>query len=163
MSFEKRSLERAAKLPSEKLGAWFEDELKKLFKDLQGHMPCMWHRFTDSKAAGNYVRAQPGDFLLASPTGVYLLEAKASGRYKTLVSGLSNLMKKEQAVPLRLWNRAKQRGFVFFINVPSGAVEIWDGYYVAVHRSRGHKLGTEGRLKVVDGKDLRFALIDLLF
>lgn len=163
MSFNTKSLERAATLRPEKLGAWFEDELKPIFKNMQEHMGLYYHRFIDSKAAGNLVADQPADFMLKTKKGAFLIEVKASRRHKSLIGGLSSLMRKEQAVHLRMWDRADGDSLVIFINVPSGHVEIWEGYYVGLHRSKGQRLKEDYILRSCSAANLEKELLDILF
>ncbi len=63
---------------SQEIGKRFERDLETAFRGMQKEFGFKWHRFTDTHEAGNVVREQPADYLVATPSGLALVEAKAS-------------------------------------------------------------------------------------
>lgn len=124
-----------------KLGYDFEDELKNIFKELIATYPIFWHQFVDTKAARNYVAAQPADFLFTSAgQQVYLLEAKASTLKPSLAVCAKSHIRPSQIGMAKKWIRAGRPSlFVFYCEADS-RVEFWDGEYVTKCISDGVKL-----------------------
>lgn len=131
------ALNKAKTMPPHKLGAWWEDQLKDHFTFLQATERFYWHRFPDTKSCGNFVADQPADFLVCSAGSGMLLEAKASAKHDSLRSCLSNNVSGTQALHHRLWARAGGSSMFVFLGVSTDTVEIWDGAYVANHRTEG--------------------------
>jgi hypothetical protein len=91
-------------------GTPLQDKLAKALKTYSEYHPAYWHRFPDTKSAGgNYLQAQPGDYLLAAPVGVILIECKSTvvgARVLTLAH--HGTVGKNQIAKHRLWHRAGQ-------------------------------------------------------
>lgn len=127
----------------QKIGAWFEGEVEMALKEIQATQAAMWHRFTDSKAARNLVKAQPGDHMLLIWGMPILIEEKCSLKHDSLRHGFSAMWPKKQAAKHRLWHRADAPSLVIFCNynqrIPETYMptEIWDGRSLAMARSQG--------------------------
>ena len=131
-------MRKKARTPQE-LGVEFQDEVQKVFETLQKSTlrRLRFHRFYDSRSAGGYLPAQPGDFLLCNNGKTVVVEVKLSTVYRSLHSAgaLRSLMKAEQAAQMALWTRAGAEGLVIFKDHENGYVELWDGAYVAKTRA----------------------------
>ena len=127
------------------LGYELEDELKKVFKVVQSNHPFFWHQFVDTKAARNFVAAQPSDFMVASlHSEVYLLEAKASVLKKSLASCAKSAISPSQIGMHKKWHRAGNKSlFIFFCEIDD-TVELWDGKYVVDCISDGERMNVLG-------------------
>ncbi|RKX64030.1 MAG: hypothetical protein DRP42_07055 [Tenericutes bacterium] len=135
------AMRKACNLSPHLLGAWWEEALKSHFDYIKATRPFYWHRFPDSKAAGNLIAEQPADFIVASPpSGAMLVEAKASAAHDSLRSCLSKNVSTGQALHHRMWARAGQESMFIFIGVSKPVVEIWNGKYVADCRASGARL-----------------------
>ena len=130
----------------QKIGAWFEHQVEEVLKEIQATRPAMWHRFTDSKAAQNLVKAQPGDHMLIMRGVPFLIEEKCSLKHNSLRSGFSSLWSKKQASKHLLWRRAGAPSMVIFCNYASDVpedlmgVDIWDGGVLAKIRCSGRQI-----------------------
>lgn len=130
----------------QKIGSWFEHQVEDVLKEIQATHPAMWHRFTDSKAAQNLVKAQPGDHMLIFGGLPFLIEEKCSIKHNSLRSGLSSLWSKKQASKHLLWHRAEAPSLVIFCNYQTGlqedllGVDIWDGKDLAKIRCAGKQI-----------------------
>ena len=126
-------------------GKSFEKVFREILVELrkESKYRLYFHRFTDSHAAGAFVANQPDDFLVASEiAGVFLVELKASLKYKSLRSCLSSALSDEQAKELYLWDRAGKLSLVLFMNADC-LVEPWSGGYVAeTYREPGARLAS---------------------
>ena len=121
-------------------GKEFEQKFREAMVKVRKEYPVYFKRFTDSRAAGAYVENQPADFLVGSPLGAFLVELKASMKYKSLKSCLSSALSDDQAKELYLWDRAYCPSLVLFRNLEN-RVEVWDGAIVsAVYRTPGDRL-----------------------
>lgn len=118
------------KSPQE-VGKEFEDTVGQFFKDLSRRTRSHWHRLYDSHSAGSFLPAQPGDGLFLYKGAQHLIEVKSSEANDSLASGLSELVSKEQAALMRFWERAGAICHYIFLDQKTGAVEWWDGAYVA--------------------------------
>lgn len=127
----------------QKIGVWFEGEVETALKEIQATQAAMWHRFTDSKAARNLVKAQPGDHMLIIWGIPILIEEKCSIKYDSLRKGFSALWPKKQAAKHRLWHRAGGPSLIIFCDYDQAValdfhrVEIWKGEPLARARSTG--------------------------
>ena len=131
---------KASKLPPHKLGAWFEGQTQDRLKWFQENKHLMFHRFPDSKSAGNIIAAQPSDYLVGSPLAAWLVEVKASKVHKSLRSCAANAIRQEQVVKAHLWMRSGLRSVFIFISVTGGVIEVWDGRHVVAQRFEGKPL-----------------------
>lgn len=140
-----RGLDSAATMKSHKLGSWFEQKLQDRFKFLKQTTRFDYLRLYDTKSAGAYLPSQAGDFMIASPRGVVLVEAKASATHGSLRSCLSSNVSAGQATDHIMWNRAGQKSLFIFLSVPDGVLEVWDGGLIAKHRNEGKRLTKKER------------------
>ena len=163
MAIDKRALEKAKTMRSEKLGSWFEGHVQEELAYFQECKPLMFHRFPDSKAAGNLIAVQPSDYLVGTPLDAFLLECKASKTHESLKGCLASNVTKEQAVKHFLWHRCKHSSLFVFISVKTGMVEMWNGQYVAEHRRKGLRMTEEGIISLASCFYLRDHLYDTLF
>jgi len=123
-------------MTAQQLGYWFEDQVRDTLKEIQRTYPSMFHRFTDSKAARNTVAAQPGDHMWLVDGKAFLIEEKASKKYKSLRSCLTMVSDKQIAFH-RKWIRSGNPTLVLFYSDLDDTIEIWKGMMVAEHRVAG--------------------------
>jgi hypothetical protein len=92
-------------------GKWLEGKIQDALFKWQCERPSFYHRFYDTKSAGFYLPAQPGDFLWLLPERpAFLLEAKSTEKSATLKS----LLDPGQCGKHRLWKRAgHQTAFIY--------------------------------------------------
>ena len=129
-----------------------ETEIATYFKALQRAYPIFFHRFADSRAAGNLIGDQPSDFLVAAKgQGMTLLEAKFSEVHDTLRSCFSGAVTANQLASARLAHRAGQRYLILFYSSCAGQFELWPGDYCAGQRSLGQPLKLDRRI-IVSGE-----------
>lgn len=84
-------------------GTLLQDKLQEALKAYQENTPSFWYRFYDTKSAGRYLPAQPGDFLWLLPgVPAILIEAKSSETGQKLVSMISPAQRGKH----KLWHRA---------------------------------------------------------
>jgi hypothetical protein len=146
-----------------KLGKDFENDIQAALDKLARIKPISYVRLYDSKSArGKFLPEQPADFIIASPTGGHLLEAKASREYTSLRSCLSDHVSTGQAAGHRLWAMTGQPCWFVFYSVTTEEVEWWRGEIVGAARAKGVVLPKEGEDDgpIVISKD---SLEDLLY
>ena len=116
-------------------GKEFETKVQRAYEKLQATKELVCLRLYDTRSAGNYLPAQPGDFIIVYKGVPILLEVKSSEKFDTL-SGkrapLTSLFDAEQVAKMRLWRRAGAYPIVLFQSQVTGWMEVWDGDYVAV-------------------------------
>lgn len=128
------------------IGKRFEADIKAALDELQSRFPIYAHRLYDTHSArGNFLPSQPGDWIIASPTGGHLLEAKASEIYDSLRSCLSSHVEADQAAAHRLWSRTGQPSWFLFYSERTFNLELWEGLVVGECRARGKVLPREGQ------------------
>ena len=126
-----------------KIAHWadLEDEVERRLKKLLVHFELMYLRLYDTKSAGNYLPAQPSDFVIWVPERPSIfLEVKYSGVSDTLRSVFANAVSDQQMASARLADRAGQRYEVLFYSAPAAMFELWNGVYCAERRSMGRPL-----------------------
>jgi len=106
----------------------------------QKRKPLVWHRFFDTKSAGNFMPNQPGDFYAGYLGKGWLIECKFSGIHESLRQCFSSAMEAHQLASGRIWTRAEHRAIVIFYAKISGLVEVWDTKYLADMKSQGKRL-----------------------
>jgi hypothetical protein len=133
-----------------KITTWkiLETEIEDHLKAYQRLHPIFYHRFPDSRAAGNLIADQPSDFLVADKRGMILLEAKFSEVHDSLRSSFSGAVSPGQIASARLAHRAGQRYLFLFYSSSSGFFELWPGDYCSDRRSLGRPLEAVKRLAV---------------
>lgn len=107
--------------------------------------PLVYHRFLDTKAAGNMVSPQPADFIACFRGNSTLIEVKFSQAHESLKSCFSGSVRAGQLASARIWVRAGAKYVFLFYSKLGGIVEIWDGIYAAECRSKGVPLALEQR------------------
>jgi len=133
-------IRKATGLRSDLLGKWLEKHLSKTFRQLENDAEFRAVRLHDTAAAGNFLPATDGDYILmCSGTGI-LLEAKCSAKYDSLASCASSNISKGQILSQRLWSRAGGTGLFVFASVLSRTFQVWDGLHVAKQRVAGSRL-----------------------
>lgn len=112
-------------LSPQEIGKRWERDLEANFRTMQKFFGFKWHRFTDSHEAGNAVREQPADYLVTTPKGLALVEAKAS---TTLSRFRPSLLRPAQKGAIRHY--AQMLGvpyFVLFRDDTSQRVDLLNG------------------------------------
>lgn len=127
-----------------------EKDISNYLKALQRSYPIYFHRFADSRAAGNLISDQPSDFLVATKHGMTFLEAKFSEVHDTLRACFSGAVTANQLASARLVHRAGQRYLILFHSKCANRFELWPGDYCAGQRSLGQPLKLEKRILVTD-------------
>jgi len=90
-------------------GTSLQDKLQKALKEYCETSPAYWHRFPDTKSAGrgNYLKAQPGDYMLLVPGPCLLIECKSTMVGTGIISmAFHGGTGKNQIAKHRLWHRA---------------------------------------------------------
>lgn len=126
-----------------KIAHWtdLEDEVEKKLKKLLTHFELMYLRLYDTKSAGNYLPAQPSDFVIWVPEKPSIfLEVKYSGVAESLRSVFANAVSDQQMASARLADRAGQRYEVLFYSIIADRFELWPGKYCSERRSLGKPL-----------------------
>lgn len=141
--------------------AKLEDVVEARLKKLAASFPLMYLRLFDTKSAGNFLPAQPSDFLVWQPErpGIFL-EVKYSAQAESLRSVFSNAVSANQMASARLADRAGQKYSLLFYSAPAAMFELWDGAYCARRRSLGKPL--ELAQRVVSNSLERIIDIELL-
>ena len=122
-----------------------EASIQAWLKDRQRTTKLAYHRFYDTKSAGNAMPAQPADFLIVMGGDPLLIEAKYSAVHDSLRSCFSNSVKGHQLASARVWNRAGARYKLLFYTKSCNQVEVWDGLYCATQRAAGKPLSLAER------------------
>lgn len=65
---------------SQQIGKDFEKTLEGVFSSMRDKYGFMFHKFVDTKAAGNVVASQPADYLIGTPGQLSFMEAKSSDK-----------------------------------------------------------------------------------
>ena len=105
-------------------GTHFQDVFQEALKEMAVHLPCLWHRLADTKAARNYVREQPGDFMLLAGVA-HLFELKSSDSGRTLKQMLNTQGGRRQVAQARKWLRAGGMAWFLYLNEQTGMVQAW--------------------------------------
>lgn len=121
-----------ADLTDQQFGDWFEGKVQEALELLMRTGPSLYQRLYDTRSAGGFLPAQPGDFMGATDGLPWLIEVKASGKYGSLADGgaLRSLVKEHQALGAYLMARAGGASRIFFYGRHSRRLEVWDGMAV---------------------------------
>lgn len=124
------------------INSWqdLEKAIEKFLKEKQRTMPLFFHRFYDTRSAGNYLPGQPSDFLVIHNGKTHFIEAKFSEVHDSLKSTFSNAVSATQTASARLVKRAGANYVFLFYSAASKNFEVWDGKYASECRSRGKPL-----------------------
>lgn len=115
-------------------GTDFQTAVQDELSVLQTQRGFVYHRLYDTRSAGAYLPAQPGDFCGTIQRRGFLIEVKSSLKHSSLAdnrAALNDLFSDDQVAKMRLWAMAGAITFVVFLDQGSGKREIWDGEYVA--------------------------------
>jgi hypothetical protein len=124
-------------------GAKFEEDVQAVLTNLKNRGLCSWVRLYDSKSArGNFIPAQPGDFVIAAGAAI-LLECKSSEVHESLAvpKCLRDNVKAAQAAEHRLWHKAGGSAWFIFYSLQALRYELWRGELVGLAYAKRTKLG----------------------
>lgn len=117
-----------------------EAEIDKFLSERQRKSTTMFHRFYDTRSAGNYLPGQPADFLIINNGRTYFLEAKFSEVHESLKNCFSGAVQPTQTASARLAVRAGASYYFIFYSKMIDQFELWEGNYCFEKRSRGERL-----------------------
>lgn len=118
-----------SELTDQQFGDWFEGRVQSALEVMMRTGPTFYQRLYDTRSAGGFLPAQPGDFIGVTQGTGWLLEVKASGKYGSLADGgaLRSLVKDHQALGGYLMTRASGKSLFVFYGRHSRQLEVWDG------------------------------------
>ena len=126
-----------------------EEQILAHCKARMAHHSIFVHRFSDTRAAGNMIAAQPADFLILSQQGrATFLEAKFSAGHDSLRSCFSGSVSAQQLASARLVERANRTYLFLFYSQPAQLFELWPGGYCTECRAQGKRLELDKRIVV---------------
>jgi len=118
----------------------------------------LYHRFYDTRSAGNIIPGQPADFMIGFQNRMLFLEVKFSEKHESLRSCFSGHVKDTQTASAYLWDRAGFcYAFLFYSSV-TGTAEAWSGAYCAKCRVEGTPLSKH---RAIQGMSI-MAVMDLV-
>jgi hypothetical protein len=127
-----------------------EEAIESYCRRQMSHYSIYFHRFSDTRAARNFVAAQPSDFLILPQSGrAVFLEAKFSEGHDSLRQCFAAAVDAQQLASARLVARAKRDYRVLFYSRPADTFELWDGLYLADMKASGGRLDLTRRLAVL--------------
>jgi len=128
-----------------KLGKQFESDFQAILDVLKTKHRMTYVRLYDTTSAqGKYLPEQPGDYIVSAKGLGYLIECKASNKYRSLKSCLSSAVSTGQAASMRLWHRSQSPCYFIFLDNVGQMIEIWEGNLVGEHRAEGTPLPEDG-------------------
>ena len=106
-------------------GKLLETKIQQALVTFTQHHPGFKHRFYDTKSAGNYLPAQPGDFFLLIPNRCLLIEAKST----TVGASILKLAwaNKQQLAKHKLWHRAGHPSWYAHLDVKEKILSWYKG------------------------------------
>jgi hypothetical protein len=119
-------------LPKRNTGKKSETIVQDALELLERQYPSTFIRLYDSTSAGvgsggNFIPAQPGDFVSLLDTYIILIECKSSKVHLSLSeTTLRNVFSDNQISGSRRWLRAGALSFCVFHSLPGNVMEIWD-------------------------------------
>lgn len=146
-----------------KRGKFLEAKLNKYGKQLVKELPCFFHRFTDTHDAGNFVGPTPGDFMLMTSKGRFLLECKESIVLESLTEDLNGFLVGTQTAFARLWERAGGQAYYLFLDRRAEMVELWQAKVINDAWIERKKISPNQREKHFLLSNLKTALIQNFF
>lgn len=114
-------------------GKDFEGKVQDYLRSMERKRRVITLRLYDTRSAGNYLPAQPGDFVTVAHSKPFLIEAKSSEVHRSLAgkrAPLTSLFDPEQVAKMRLWKRAGAKVWVIFQSQETKLIELWDGAYI---------------------------------
>ena len=117
-----------------------ETALDTLFINRTRKHAFFFHRFYDTRSAGNYLPDQPADFLCLNRGRVHFIEAKFSERHDSLRSCFAGSVRKGQLASAFLVKRAMGNYWILFYSSNSRLFEVWDGGYCREQYKQGKRL-----------------------
>lgn len=115
-------------------GKDFEQKVQDCLKSFERKRRTVTLRLYDTRSAGTYLPAQPGDFVCVSYGRAILIEAKSSEKHSSLAgkrAPLTSLFDAEQIAKMRLWRRAGANVWVIFQSQETKRIQVWKGHEVA--------------------------------
>lgn len=94
--------------------------------------PSFMYRFYDTRSAGSFLPAQPGDFFLLTPKQCFLIECKSS-ELGTPLLRMANAKTKTastQRAKHKLWRRAGHATLYVYLDLRTERLEWHNGSYV---------------------------------
>jgi hypothetical protein len=130
-----------------KIASWkdLEGKIQEVLVEAQKTKHIAWHRFSDTRSAGNYLSDQPSDFLAGRAGTALFIEAKFSEVHDTLRSCFAGAVTDGQIASARIWERAGFKYIVLFYSLPAKQVEIWRGSNIIAARRGGTPLSLAAR------------------
>lgn len=126
-----------------------EEKIQEHCKARMARHAVFYHRFSDTRAAGNIIAAQPSDFLVLPQMGrTTFLEAKFSEVHESLRSCFADAVDVQQLASARLVVRAHREYLILFYSGVSQRTELWPGIYCAECRAQGKRLELDKRITV---------------
>lgn len=126
-------------------GTKIQDKLYSAMKSYVSTNPGFVYRFYDTKSAGSYLPAQPGDFFLLVPGGCLLIECKSSASGIQLLTMAHK--SKVQIAKHRLWHRAQHYSLYVYHDTRNDKVEWHLGSYVVNKMNNPRWLGRLSNLE----------------
>jgi hypothetical protein len=117
-----------------------EAALDTLFIDRTRKHKFFYHRFYDTRSAGNFLPEQPSDFLCINRGRAHFIEAKFSEKHDSLKSCFASNVKKSQLASAFLIKRAMSNYWILFYSSTSQLFEVWDGGYCRERSKLGKPL-----------------------
>jgi hypothetical protein len=117
-----------------------EDEIQQFLVARQRIGKTMFHRFYDTRSAGNFMPGQPADFLVINNSKTYFIEAKFSEVHESLKSCFSGAVSGNQTASAHMADRAGATYVFLFYSQKADLFELWDGEYCFQQRSKGQRL-----------------------
>ena len=113
-------------------GGYLQDELAKVMGHYTQYNPGFFHRFPDTKSAGgNFLKAQPGDYMLLLPVQCLLIECKSTvAGAKLITLAHHGKVGKVQVAKHRLWHRAGHRSLYLYGDLEKRRYEWHSGQMV---------------------------------
>ena len=108
------------------VGYELEGKVRTALDCLRMRTGLFYYRFTDTKAAGNFVPGTPSDFIISYEEGTpLLLECKASEKHASLVECLG-MIDADQLAYHKWWMRSMNGAWFLFYSDLIGQCELWD-------------------------------------
>ena len=106
-------------------GTSFQDKFRAAVESLAVTERVYFHRFTDTRAARNFVKAQPGDCMVVADGLAHLFELKSTDVGTALAKFLSSKEGKHEVAEARKWERAGGRAWFVRGDTREGVVEFY--------------------------------------
>lgn len=138
-----------------------ESASQALLADWQRTRQLFFHRFYDTKSAGNLLPAQPADFLVTYLGYTVYVDTKFSAKSDSLRACFSSNVKSHQTAAAKLARRAGAGYWFLFYSRPARQFELWDGLYCMERRHLGRPLESTSARRFLTLEDAWTAAITL--